>query len=61
MFDKYCIYNFVVFLMTFILWFVDIVELSKILKNPHEFHLVVHIKGVTMSPFPLLGFLHCLG
>ena len=37
--DKYCIYNFVVFLMTFILWFVDIVELSKILKTLMNFIL----------------------
>ena len=30
--DKYCIYNFVVFLMAFIIWFVKILDVTKILK-----------------------------
>ena len=30
--DKYCIYNFVVFLMALIIWFVKILDVTKILK-----------------------------
>ena len=30
--DKYCIYNFVVFLKALIIWFVKILDVTKILK-----------------------------